>query len=110
MNQLVNTFIESKRLKLSQIKCSRIHMGGGHDNCLILKVYDNDLKESGKNRYLGYIIELSGKVQATINNTNAKGNGIISEIPSISNEILFWKYRTEVAMKQREAMLVNGVI
>jgi hypothetical protein len=29
MNTLVNTFVESKKLRLSHDKCSRIHIGNG---------------------------------------------------------------------------------
>ena len=39
-----------------------------------------------------------------------KGNGIVSEITSIIDEIPFGKHQIEVAIKLREALLVNGVL
>ena len=37
INNLVNRFIESKKLGLSGKKCFQIHMGKGQLNCPILK-------------------------------------------------------------------------
>ena len=109
-NKLVNTFIESKRLKLSDNKCAQIHIGGGHTQCPILKVHDQNMKTSIKEKYLGDYIESSGKIQATIDHRKEKANGIISEITSIVNDIPFGKYRMEVALKLRESMLINGIL
>ena len=33
MNSVINTFIESKRLNLSDKKCFQVHIGKGHLNC-----------------------------------------------------------------------------
>ena len=32
-NRIINTFIESKKLRLSKKKCFQIHIGKGHENC-----------------------------------------------------------------------------
>ena len=111
-NKLVNTFIESKRLRLSDNKCAQIHIGGGHTQCPILKVHDQNMKTSIKEKYLGDKIESSGRIQATIDHRKEKANGIISEITSIVNDIPFGKYRMEVALKlrPRESMLINGIL
>ena len=110
MNQLVNTFIEHKRLKLSDSKCSRVHIGSDHSKCPPLKVHDSVMKDSQKEKYLGDIIDSSEKIQPTIDQRKAKGNGIVSEITSIITEIPFGKHKMEVAMKLREAMLINGIL
>ena len=66
MNQIVNTFIETKKLRLSKQKCFRIHIGKGHSNCPQMKVHEDIMKEVEQEKYLGDIIDKSGTVQATI--------------------------------------------
>jgi len=110
MNKCINTFIESKKLKLSETKCFRMHIGEGHSKCPELKVHDYEMKESEKEKYLGDVVDSNGKIQATIENRKKRGTGIISEIISIIKEIPFGKYRTEVALKLRESMFLNGVL
>ena len=65
MNQLVNTFIESKKLRLSHQKCVRIHVGRGHDNCPSLNIHENTMKEAESEKYLD-IVSKNGTVQQTI--------------------------------------------
>ena len=52
MNRLINTFIESKKLRLSKKKCFQIHIGKGHDNCPKLKVHEGIMKEAEREKYL----------------------------------------------------------
>ena len=110
MNKVINTFIESKKLKLSESKCFRVHIGKDHDKCPKLKVHEHDMKDSDKEKYLGDIIDSNGKITGTIENRKKRGQGIITEIMAIINEIPFGEYRTEVALKLRESMLLNGML
>ena len=110
MNNMVNTFVEHKRLKLSGTKCHRIHIGKGHKDCPSVKVHGAQMKDSESEKYLGDLIDTSGKINATIDHRKSKGTGIISEIVSIVEEIPFGKHEIEVAMKLREAMLINGLL
>ena len=110
INTLVNTFIEHKKLKLSHDKCFRIHIGKGHSNCPELKVHNLQMKESDQEKYLGDMIDKSGTNDATINNRKSKGEGIVAEILSIISEIPLGPHKTEVALKLREAMLINGIL
>ena len=87
MNKLVNTFMEHKNLKLSQEKSYRINIGKGHLNCPKLQVHENEMKEADAEKYLGDVIDKSGKIQTTINKRLKRGEGIISEILSILSEI-----------------------
>ena len=98
MNKMVNTFIESKNLKLSKSKCFRIHIGKGHEDCPELKVHEDTMKVVKQEKYLGDVIDESGTIQATIEKRKAKGEGIISEILSIIEEIPLGKHKTEVAL------------
>ena len=68
------------------------------------------MKEADSVRYLGDVIHTNGTIQATIENRKKKGEGIIAEILSIINEIPLGKHKTEVAIKLREAMLLNGIL
>ena len=67
------------------------------------------MKESMSEKYLGDIIDRNANIQATIDSTVNKGNDIVAEITSILEEILLRKHK-KVAMKLREAMLLNGIL
>ena len=110
INKLINTFIEHKKLKLSESKCSRIHIGNNHEDCPELKVHESSMKESDNEKYLGDVISKDGKNQATIDNRKAKAIGAIAEIMSIIEEIPFGKHKFEVAMKLRESMFLNRIL
>ena len=105
-----NIFIEHKKLKLSSTKCFRIHIGKGHNNCTDMHVHDGTMNEADKEKYLGDIIDKSGTIQATIEQRKSKGDGIVAEIISILKEIPLGKHTVEVALKLREAMLINGIL
>ena len=110
INRKINTLIEHKKLKLPQSKCFRIHIGKNHTKCPELKVHEDQMKMSNKEKYLGDIIDESGKIQATIDSRKTKGQGIVAEILAIINEVPLGRHRMEVALKLREAMLINGML
>ena len=110
VNELVNTFVESKKLRLAKDKCHRIHIGKGHQKCPQLSVHEHNMEDSEKEKYLGDCIHKSGKIQETINQRKNKGRGIVAEILSILDEMPLGKHRTEVALKLREAMFLNGIL
>ena len=68
------------------------------------------MKDSECAKYLGDIIHTAGTMQETIENRQKKGEGIIAEMLSIINEVPLGKHKTEVALKLREAMLLNGIL
>jgi hypothetical protein len=110
MNSKVNTFMESKKLKLSHKKCVRIHIGNGHKMCPKLKVHENDMKTENKEKYLGDVIDHSGTLNKTIEDRICRGNGIVSEVLSILKEIPLGKHKAQVGVILREAMFVNGIL
>ena len=110
MNKIVNTFIEHKKLRLSNENCVRIHIGKGHSSCPKLKVHKTTMKEADHEKYLGDTIHKSGNIDATIDKRKSKGEGIVAKILSILSEIPLGKHKIEVALKLREAMLINGVL
>ena len=110
INSLINTFIEHKKLKLSETKCSRIHIGKDHEQCPVLKVHDSKMKESEKEKYLGDFITKDGKNQATIEDRKSKAKGAIAEILAMLEEIPFGSHRYEVAIKLRESILLSRIL
>ena len=52
----------------------------------------------------------NGTLQQTIERRKTKGDGMVAEILSIINEIPLGRHRMEVALKLREAMLINGIL
>ena len=114
MNATVNAFIEGKKLKLSIKKCHRIHIGNKktkeEPKCKELKVHDHKMKESKEEKYLGDLINTSGTIRKTIEERKNKGYGIVSEILAILEEIPLGRYKHEIGLRLRQAMLLNGIL
>jgi hypothetical protein len=110
MNKQVNTFMESKKLILSEKKCIRIHIGKSHEKCPELNVHEAKMKTGEKEKYLGDTISSKGTLDATIESRRAKGLGIVAEILSILKEIPLGKHTAKMGMILREAMLINGML
>ena len=113
MNAAVNAFIESKKLTLSETKCHRIHIERKPNKpveCQQLKVHDKVMEDSTREKYLGDILDNSGKIRATIEERRAKGFGIVNEILAILEEIPLGRYRMEIGLSLRKAMLLNGIL
>ena len=110
INKLVNTFMESKKLRLSHKKCVQMHVGRGHENCPALNVHEIKMNVTDNEKYLGDMMIKKGTIQSNIEKRKSKGDGIVAEILSIINEIPLGKHWIEVALQLREAMLINGVL
>ena len=63
-----------------------------------------------KKKYLGDIVDKSGKIRNTIEDRRNKGYGTVAEILAIINEIPLGQYKMEIGLKLREAMLINGML
>ena len=113
MNAIINAFIEAKKLKLNQAKCHKIHIqkNSKHDEaCHKLKVHNDIMHDSQKEKYLGDIVDKSGKIRNTIEDRRNKGYGTVAEILAIINEIPLGQFKMEIGLKLREAMLINGML
>lgn len=110
INAVINSFVEMKKLRLSSDKCSKIHVGKDSTLCPDLKTHELSMKNSRQEKYLGDMINSSGKVKETIEARVAKGHGIVSEILAILSEIPLGAYKLEMGLKLRQAMLLNGVL
>jgi hypothetical protein len=73
-------------------------------------VHDSEMKESSEKKYLGDLINTSGTIRKTVEERRNKGYGIVSEIIAILEEIPLGKYKHEIGLKLRQAMLLNGIL
>ena len=75
-----------------------------------MEIHDNLMNDAEHEKYRGDVIDQSGTIQATINKRRIKGDGIVSEIISIIPKIPLGEHKMHVALKLREAMLINGIL
>ena len=68
------------------------------------------MKTSNKEKYLGDILHTNGKVKHTIEDRKNRAIAISAEILGIINDIPLGKYKIEIGLKLRQAMLLNGVL
>ena len=110
INQVINSFMESEKLTLSENKCHNIHIGQKKENCKDLKVHDNKMHESNKENYLGDIIDKTGNQRATIKDRQSKGYGITGQILAIIKEAPLGKWRVKSGVLMRNSWLVNSML
>ena len=110
LNSKVNSFIESKKLKLSSTKCHKMHIGKMTPNCPTLKVHDKDMESTDKEKYLGDILVNNGKILKTIEDRQAKGFGLVTQALAILAEIPLGRYKIQMGLHLRQAMLINGML
>ena len=109
-NATINSFMELNKLKLSTEKCGKIHVGKKNVQCPQLKVHENEMKNSKKEKYLGDLLNEKGTSKDTIENRINKAWSYVSEIGAILNEFPFGNKRIQVGLMLREAMFLNGVL
>ena len=66
--------------------------------------------DSKQEKYLGDQINSTGNINSTIEERKNKGYAIVAEIIAILDEIPLGRYRMEIGLKLRQAMLLNGVL
>ena len=110
LNAKVNSFIESKKLKLSCKKCHKMHLGKKTLLCPKLKVHDENMEDSSQEKYLGDILVDDGKILKTVEDRCAKGFGLVSQIMAILSEVPLGKYKIQMGLHLRQAMLLNGML
>ena len=107
INAAVNTFIELKKLTLSNKKCNRIHIGKQPNPCPGLKIHEAEMNNSTQEKYLGDLINTTGNIKATVADRVARGYGIMSEIRAIISEV---PLELEIVLQLRQAMFLNGLL
>ena len=110
-NAVINSFIETQRLTLSQDKSVALHIGKKSkckQPCPILKVHNSNMKDASSVKYLGDIISTQGNYKDNIEYRRNKGWGKLAEITGFVSEMP-WQHRLEVD-KMRESKLCNGIL
>ena len=68
------------------------------------------MENSNQEKYLGDVIDKSGKAKYNIEKRKSKGFGIISNILAIINEIPLSQWKVMAGLRMRQAMLLNGIL
>ena len=109
-NQVVNTFIENKKLELGPNKCHKIHCGKKSVCCPNLKVHDKSMQDSDEERYLGDQIHESAKNVKTLSKRRARGYAILSDIIYIIESIPNGKRKIKVGLELRQSWFLNSIL
>ena len=114
MNAVVNAFVEGKKLKLSKKKCHRIHVQSRKvknvQQCADLKIHNEVMNNAVQEKYLGDLVNTSGTIRNTVEERKNKGFGIVNEIIALLDEIPLGRFKMEIGLKLRQAMLLNGML
>ena len=111
-NAILNSFIETQKLTLSEDKSVVLHVGKKSkckQPCPTLKVHKKIMKDVPSVKYLGDIISARGGTKASIDNRRNKGWGKVAEIAGTLTEMPS-QHRFEVGLKMRESKLCNGML
>ena len=111
-NAVLNSFIETQRLTLSQDKSVALHIGKKSkckQPCPILKVHNSNMQHASTVKYLGNIISVKGSNKDNIEHRRNRGWGKLAEISGLVSEMP-WQHRLEVGLKMRESKLCNGIL
>ena len=110
VNALIQSKVELKNLRLGKSKCFKMHVGKNESNCPNLKVHEEDMLTSKREKYLGDIISSDCKINLNIEERYNKGIGIANQIISLLKEISFGHHYFEMAVLFRQSMLVNSIL
>ena len=108
-NAVVNAFVETQRLTLSQEKSTVVHIGNVRhceQVCPDLKIHKSHMKKSECTKYLGNLVSS----KCTIEDHRNKGWGKVSTIMGILEEVTLGSHRLEVGLMLRKSILVNSML
>ena len=133
MNAFINAKSNMKKLQFGESKCHKIHIGKdksicpdlyidkwkveginkeGNNQSSLGDVHDcmHLIKDSKQEKYLGDLIDDSGKNDANIDARVKKGLGIIKQINAILEDMCFGKHFFKVAKILRESLFLNSIL
>ena len=111
LNAIINSKMESKKLRLSGDKCFKIHISKRKTDCSqILKVHESSMKNVSQATYLGDVISENGTINETIVQRSQKSIGITSQITSMLASISLGSFHFDIALVMREAKFINSVM
>ena len=112
-NAVLNSFLETHRLKMHKDKSVVIHVSIAKKcsvPCPKLKVHMDEMHEVSKTKYLGNILSSTGGVRDTIEDRRSKGWGKVSQILGILGEVDMGDRRMEAGLLLRKAILTNSLL
>ena len=112
-NAVINSFIETQRLKLSTDKSVVVHVGKQNKctlPCPKLKVHSDPMKESQSTKYLGNFVSSSGGCEDTIVDRRKKGWGKKASIMGILGAVDMGCNQLEAGLLLRQSILVNSLL
>ena len=111
LNAIMNSKIVSKKLRLSEDKCTHMHFSKSSSKCYTnLKADNAEMKKSKECSYLGDVLSTNGSIEATIEQRRQKGVGICSQITGIVNGLSLGNFYFQIGFFLRETMLLNGIL
>ena len=112
-NAIINSFVESHRLKMHMDKTKVIHVGNvkkcDHP-CPTLKVHKENMHDVQSFKYLGNIVTTNGGNRATIEERRNRGWGKVAQIMGILGEVETGGHRIEAGLLLRKAILTNSLL
>ena len=111
LNSIINTKIDSKKMRLSSKKCHHLHFSKTSTKCFSnLKADNQPMQKSTVCSYLGDILSSNGSLDATIEQRRQKGVGICSQITGMVNGLSLGHHYYKISFMFRDCMLVNGIL
>ena len=133
LNAFINFKTNTKKLQFGEDKCFKMHVGSDKTICPDLfidkwktvdvekskiteaslsDVYDGkyQIKDKKNERYLGDIIDSSGKNNNNIENRIKMGHGKIKQILDYLDDICFGKHHFVIAKILRETIFLNSIL
>ena len=110
-NTAVTSFVQLKKLQLSEKKCARLHVGQSKcDECPQILVNGQNIQESSQEKYLGDFLNNKANASTTLQDRKRKGNGILADIRAILEDIPLGNRRLETGLLLRESWFINGTL
>ena len=109
LNSAVNSFVEHKKLKLSETKCANIHVGNKEtkDQCPNKKIGDNIMNESEREKYLGDYLTSKANSKYTLESRKSRGYAILGEISAMLRDVPMGNQRTKIGLELRKSWFQN---
>ena len=109
-NAIINTKIETKKLRFNYKKCVNMHVGKNREKCRNLKVHENQMLETNEQRYLGDIVSSSGSNNPNIKDRCNTGHSAIAQIKSLMNDICVGKFRIQIGLILRNSIFLSKML
>ena len=110
LNMFISTQIQMKKLRFSQRKCHKLHVGKSTTFCPELRVHGSPMRLVHTDTYLGDVLSSDGKNTANIDARISKGHGILSNILKYLETVSFGAHYFKIALLLRESLLLNGIL